>query len=161
MTRRKRTKREFKKYNDYDDRGKVKWETAFAMEELMNGINKNSKESMKVNMPLSQMNRQEIDAILADSYLYDKVIEIQLNLRDNFGRLVDNITGKFLGEAYEDYFVVDDQRIFWEDVRHISVPKKDKWFNVEMFSSDTTESKGEPLEQVDYEKNEFYQEFYD
>ena len=49
------------------------------------------------------MNREEIDVILSESFLYHKPVSIQLNTKDEFGRLLDPIEGLFVGEAYEDY----------------------------------------------------------
>lgn len=43
-----RTKKEFEDYNEYHDRGFMKWVTAFAMDELTKGITLNHREAMKI-----------------------------------------------------------------------------------------------------------------
>ncbi len=44
---RNRTEKVFEEYNDYHDRGMVKWLTAFAMEELAKSISVGKEEAMK------------------------------------------------------------------------------------------------------------------
>ncbi|MEB7776223.1 hypothetical protein [Enterococcus faecalis] len=58
------------------------------------------------------MNREEIDVILSESFLYRKPVSIQLNSKEEFGRFLDSIEGQFFGETYEDYFVMNNQKIF-------------------------------------------------
>lgn len=67
------------------------------------------------------MTLQEIDSILTEAFLSRKAVIIQLNLKDEFGRLLDEVEGHFIGEAYEDYFMIDHQPILWEDVRYIEL----------------------------------------
>ncbi len=42
--------------------------TAFAMEELVNGIKKNEEEARKQPLPKQQMTLQEIDSILTEAF---------------------------------------------------------------------------------------------
>ncbi|EFF24165.1 hypothetical protein EfmE1636_0675 [Enterococcus faecium E1636] len=41
---------------------------------------------------------------------------------------MDEVEGHFIGEAYEDYFMIDHQPILWEDVRYIELKETKKWF---------------------------------
>lgn len=121
----KRTKKEFKDYNEYRDRPfGLKWGTAFAMDELTKGINKNKLEALKDNPPLPLMSREEIDEILVESYLNHKTLSIQLIFTDPFGRILDNVEGMFNGEAYHDYFVIDNCKINWDEVRNIRIKSR-------------------------------------
>ena len=52
---RRRTEKVFEAYNDYHDRGMVKWLTAFAMEELEQSISIGKEEAMKDIPILPQM----------------------------------------------------------------------------------------------------------
>ena len=125
----RRTAKKFIDYNEYRDRPfGLKWGTAFAMEELVNGIKKNEEEARKQPLPKQQMTLQEIDSILTEAFLSRKAVIIQLNLKDEFGRLLDEVEGHFIGEAYEDYFMIDQQTILWEDVRYIELKETKKWF---------------------------------
>lgn len=164
VDKRKRTKKEFREYNEYHDRPfGLKWGTAYAMEELVKGITNNESYALKENHVLEQMEQVEIDPILSESMLYSKEIEIQLNLRDEFGRFVDPITGIFQGEAYEDYFVMNDKKILWSDVRHVELMNNKKWLHIDIFDSRTSSYQNSDLavEKVEYVKDEFYQPFYD
>lgn len=132
----KRTKKSFLDYNEYHDRPfGLKWGTAYAMDELVKGIKENEDWATKEIAALELMIRDEIDVILSESFLYHKPISIQLNTKDEFGRFLDPLEGQFLGEAYDDYFVLNDQQIFWPDVRHIEIKKEKKWFNINYFSN--------------------------
>ncbi|NTK27711.1 hypothetical protein HQ648_10280 [Enterococcus faecium] len=125
----RRTAKKFIDYNEYRDRPfGLKWGTAFAMEELVNGIKKNEEEARKQPLPKQQMTLQEIDSILTEAFLSRKAVIIQLNLKDEFGRLLDEVEGHFIGETYEDYFMIDHQPILWEDVRYIELKETKKWF---------------------------------
>lgn len=132
------------------------------MDELVKGIKTNEAEALRHNPALEPMSVEEIDAVLSESYLYHKQVEIQLNLKDQYGRLLDNISGSFIGESYEDYFVLDDQPILWEDVRHIEIKKDKKWFNIEMFTTQESPIKKETTsDDIKLVKDEFYQPFTD
>lgn len=164
MAKRKRTKKIFYDYNVYRDRPfGLKWGTAYAMDELVKGIEENKLEALKNNVEMPQMTRTEVDTILSESFLYYKNVSLQLNLKDEFGRYLDNIEGQFTGEAYEDYFVIEDTRIFWEDVRHIEILKDEKWFKVDVFHSKIKldKTKKNEDEYIELIKDEFYQDFYD
>lgn len=158
----KRTKKEFTDYNIYHDRGMMKWATAYAMDELVKGIKHNSKEALKHNPAMTQMTREEVDLVLSESFLYGKTVVIQLNLRDEFGRLLDNIEGHFVGEAYEDYFVLDNEvKIEWEDVRHISIKKEVKWFDIDMFEDKRKVIQSNQEVETEYIIDENYQAFFE
>ena len=113
------------------------------------------------------MNREEIDTILLESFLYHKPITLQLNTKDEFGRFLDPVEGQFLGEAYEDYFVLNEQAIYWTDVRHISIKEDEKWFKVDYFQDEEAirnkqiKKERNIEEEIKLIKNEYYQDFAD
>lgn len=162
----KRTKKTFLDYNEFRDRPfGLKWGTAYAMDELVKGIRENEAWATKEVAALELMNREEIDVILSESFLYHKPVSIQLNTKDEFGRFLDPLEGQFLGEAYDDYFVLNDQQIYWTDVRHIEIKKEKKWFNIDYFSDSDSSSnskikKESKIEnEIEMVKNEYYQPF--
>lgn len=164
----KRTKKTFLDYNEFRDRPfGLKWGTAYAMDELVKGIRENEAWATKEVAALELMNREEIDVILSESFLYHKPVSIQLNTKDEFGRFLDPLEGQFLGEAYDDYFVLNDQQIYWTDVRHIEIKKEKKWFNIDYFSnSDSSnnskiQKEGKIENEIEMIKNEYYQPFLD
>ncbi|MCJ2168941.1 hypothetical protein [Enterococcus durans] len=159
----RRTKKEFLDYNEYRDRPfGLKWGTAFAMDELMSGIKKNEAWAIKEIQPLTPMSREEIDAVLLESFLYHKKITLQRNTKDEFGRYLENIEGTFTGEAYDDYLVLEDTKIYWSDIRNIEKKEEEKWFTV-AFSDDASiqpslHSK-QNIQELEQIKDEFYQQF--
>lgn len=117
-----RTKKEFIPYNDYEDRSfGLKWGTAFALPELTKNINSLHKEAVKQVEELPQMSRSEIDEILQLAYLKNKTVSIQLNDRDELGRLHDSIVSKFTGYADETYLFIGSNMIEWERVRNVKI----------------------------------------
>lgn len=160
----KRTKKEFRDYNEYKDRPfGLKWGTAYAMDDLMKGVIANEHYALKDNQAYPQMSRVEIDLALSESFLQHKEVEVQLNLCDEFGRLQDCFSGIFHGEAYEDYFVFNDNTVFWEDVRHVRMTDAKKWSDINIFEEQRPKpaparKKNEPLE-LQLVKDEFYQPF--
>ena len=111
------------------------------------------------------MSREEIDIVLSESFLNHKEVILQLNVVDEFGRLVDNQFGYFTGEAYQDFFVFEDRNINWEDVRNVEIVENSKWYKVDMFNQSDKKVpniKASTELEVEIEKDsEFYQPFYD
>ena len=164
----KRTKKTFTDYNQYRDRPfGLKWATAYAMDDLMKGVIENEAWATKEVVGLELMNREEIDTILLESFLYHKPITLQLNTKDEFGRFLDPVEGQFLGEAYEDYFVLNEQAIYWTDVRHISIKEDEKWFKIDYFQDEEAirnkqiKKERNIEEEIKLIKNEYYQDFAD
>lgn len=158
-----RTKKEFKDYNDFHDRPfGLKWGTAYALDDLMKGVRANEEYALKSNDARPQMTRERIDAVLSESFLSNREVIVQLNLLDEFGRLLDELSGYFKGEAYQDYFVFNDQIIYWEDVRHVVINETSKWFETDMFAEDKQHIENHQASaEIEMEKDEFYQAFYD
>lgn len=159
----KRTRKEFQEYNDFHDRPfGLKWGTAYALDDLMKGVRENETYAVKDTTAKPQMSREQIDIVLSDSFLQHKEVTIQLNLLDEFGRLVDEAIGHFTGEAYQDYFILEDQKIYWEDVRHIDIVDAAKWFDIDMFKPNIKVNAIAPsVPKIEYTKDEFTQPFYD
>lgn len=76
---RKRTEKVFEEYNDYQDRGMVKWATAFSMEELTRSISAGKEEALKDIPILSQMSRHEMDKVLSENLQKNSLVSNQLN----------------------------------------------------------------------------------
>lgn len=120
----KRTKKEFTPYNDYEDRPfGLKWGTAFAVAELTQTIEKTRNLDLKIVNELPIMNRDEIDEVLQKAFLKSLIISIQLTERDDVGRLLDSIEGKFSGIADEECLYINDTAIEWSHIRNIKTIK--------------------------------------
>lgn len=104
MNRRKKTKKEFVPYNDYQDRPfGLKWGTAFAIDELNKVITDNKEKETKTIKELPQMSRDDMDKILQVAFLKSKKVSIQLNVKDDFGNYFDSVVGQFEGYADSEF----------------------------------------------------------
>lgn len=92
----RRTKKEFKPYNDYVDRPfELKWPTAFPLGELTEAI-KNTDEYHARNIErLPQQSQKQIEYFLDRSIKQNKVLEIQLNSLDEYDRVKPHVCGVF------------------------------------------------------------------
>lgn len=163
----RRTKKEFLDYNEYRDRPfGLKWGTAFAMDELVKGIEENAESALKDLPPQSQMTREEIDQVLLQSFLYRQKVTIQLNTKDEFGRYLENIEGVFFGECDEEYLTIGQHQLLWENIRHVGLKQETKWFDVR--DNKTSDEQlfrpidwNNPKQQAELQliKDEFYQAF--
>ena len=139
---RNRTEKVFEAYNDYQDRGMVKWVTAFAMEELAKSISAGKEEAMKDVPILPQMSPFEIDTALAESIQKNRLVSIQLNQKDRFGRQTESIVGHFRGYLAENKLLIDTDWILLESIRNVHILHEEKWSNVHVFTADIKEKDG-------------------
>lgn len=118
----KRTKKEFTNYNDYYDRPfGLKWGTAFALDELMQVVNKNKSRALRKVEVLEQMDREAIDSVLQLALLKSLRVSVQTNHKDDWDQLLPSIQGSFQGYADDQCFYLDDYEIEWEWVRNVSI----------------------------------------
>ena len=132
---RKRTEKVFEEYNDYQDRGMVKWLTAFSMEELTRSISAGKEEALKDIPILAQMNTTDIDEVLAEALLKNRPVSIQLNEKDNLGRQTESIVGHFRGSLTGNKILINDQWISLESIRNIQLLQEEKWFQIHVFTN--------------------------
>lgn len=151
----RRTPKKFHDYNDYHDRGMMKWITAYAMDELVKGINKNKKEALKNNPILPQMTLEEIDNKLAEAAHTKRPVSIQLNQKDKWGRQTDAIVGQFIGYLPGEKIRVDREWLALQDIRNIAVINEEKWSRVQPFKKTETF----PIEEPEVKRiNDFSQD---
>ena len=137
-----RTEKVFEDYNDYHDRGMVKWLTAFAMEELAKSISVGKEEAMKDIPILPQMSPIEIDKALAESIQKNCLVSIQLNQKDRFGRQAASIVGHFRGYLTDNKLLIDNEWVLPDSIRNVRILNDKKWSKTHVFSADTTEKNG-------------------
>lgn len=124
----KRTKKNFKPYNEYYDRGmSLKWGTAFELGELTRSIDKGKKESNHSIERLPQMTEQEIDCCFEESLTKNKVLEVQLNSLDELGRTKNHVFGQFMGFVDSETILINDTFIAYQDIRNIQLHDFKKW----------------------------------
>lgn len=124
----KRTKKEFADYNDYHDRGmEYKWDTAFALGELQDGIKDSNDLSGRNIQRLKQQPNQEIEWYLEQSLKENKILEIQLNTLDDWDRVLPPIQGNFYGLNEEGQLMIGEQLLNFADIRHVKIADFKKW----------------------------------
>lgn len=137
----KRTKKEFFDYNEYRDRGMAyKWDTAFAIGELQEGIKESSAESSRDLERLPQQDRKYIEYCLERSIKHNKILEVQLNSLDELGRVKEPIWGNFRGFCDLDVLMIGDQYVDYGDIRYIKIHDFRKW------SADPEDASTSPFE---------------
>ena len=139
---RKRTEKVFEEYNDYQDRGMVKWATAFSMEELTRSISAGKEEALKDIPILAQMNASDIDEVLAEALLKNRPVSIQLNEKDHLGRQTEAIVGYFRGSLTENKILINNQWISMESIRNIQLLQEEKWFQIHVFTNNRMQIAG-------------------
>ena len=132
---RERTDKVFEEYNDYQDRGMVKWATAFSMEELTRSISAGKEEALKAIPILNQMSTAEVDEVLAESLQKDRPVSIQLNQKDYLGRQTDSIVGHFRGYITGNKILISDQWVSPESIRNVHFLQEQKWSQVHVFTN--------------------------
>ena len=139
---RKRTEKVFEEYNDYQDRGMVKWATAFSMEELTRSISAGKEEALKDIPILAQMNASEIDEVLAESLQKNRPVSIQLNEKDHLGRQTESIVGHFRGYLTDNKLLIDNEWVLPESIRNVRILNDEKWSKTHVFSANSKEKNG-------------------
>lgn len=132
---RERTDKVFEEYNDYRDRGMVKWLTAFSMEELTRAISSGKEEALKAIPTLPQMNTVEIDEVLAEALQKNRPISIQLNQKDSLGRQTESIVGHFRGYITRNKILINNQWVSPESIRNVQFLQEQKWSQVHVFTN--------------------------
>ncbi|GGD05536.1 hypothetical protein [Enterococcus wangshanyuanii] len=159
----KRTKKEFFDYNEYRDRGMAyKWDTAFAIGELQEGIKESSAESSRDLERLPQQDRKYIEYCLERSMKHNKILEVQLNELDELGRVKEPIWGNFRGFCDLDVLLIGDQYVDYGNIRYIKIHDFRKWLadpedaNTSPFEDQYTETKISEQVKIDAAFTEYF-----
>lgn len=124
----RRTKKEFKPYNDYVDRPfELKWPTAFPLGELQAAIKETNDYHSRDIERFPQQSQAQIEHLLSRSIKQNKVLEIQLNSLDEYERVNPSIRGVFRGITELDVVLISEQPIDFYDIRHIQIHDFYKW----------------------------------
>ncbi|MGL9923184.1 hypothetical protein [Enterococcus sp. DIV1758] len=166
----KKTKKEFTSYNDYVDRSfDLKWPTAFPLGELQAAIKETNEFNAREIERLPQQSQVQIEYLLDRSIKQNKVLEIQLNSLDEYGRVKPHVFGVFRGMAEFDVVLLGDFQIDFYDIRYIKIHNFLKWSAVDTLENPFAdvvlpELSDEGQESIDafmkdyYDDGEFYEE---
>ena len=135
-------------FNEYQDRGIIKWQ-GFFLSEHTSALDRLKKEDEEIPR-LPQQSKQAIDHYLSRSIKQNKVIEVQLNTLDDLGRVKPHILGTFRGSDLDVVTIFNhrtgqDVYIDYNDIRHIKMHNYLKWF-------ETKNKEGEPFEDFNFDE---------
>lgn len=120
----------FQEYNEYHDRGMVKWLTAFALGELVTGIEDNRKEALKDIPLLPQQSLGEITSLLQEAAAQRALVSLQRNTKDELGRTDYPLEGLFTGLIDHEGVYIDETHVDWPDIRNVKLIQQGKWSDV-------------------------------
>lgn len=113
---------------EYVDRGMVKWQGMFLSEqtERIREIEHARNNPIK---PKTEMTTEEIDNVLKEAQLHNRPVAIQTQDRDLNGNYYPDIIGGILG--YDEIGIyVGDQKVGFDEIRHVEIYESLKWFDV-------------------------------
>lgn len=113
---------------EYVDRGMVKWQGMFLSEqtERIREIEHARNNPIK---PKVEMTTEEIDNVFKEAQLLNRPVSIQTQDRDLNGNYYPDIIGGILG--YDEIGIyVGDQKVGFDEIRHVEIYESLKWFDV-------------------------------
>ncbi|WP_201308369.1 hypothetical protein [Companilactobacillus farciminis] len=106
--------------NYYHDRGKIKWQ-GFYLSDHTAALKKQAKKSSHQNNLRPQQELTEITKFLMQSYTYNQIVKVQLNVFDLNNHVKDDLTGEIQGYD-EDLFYLDNGKKFHlSEVRNVAM----------------------------------------
>ena len=116
---------------EFKDRGMLKW-GGFLLAEHSARNEHECETRNQFYPPLPLMDEDTINTVIQEAVLNNKSVSIQTKDINIDGLHAANITGKILGGENGE-LLIGDKRILYEDIRHISCVKIQKWNDFEEF----------------------------
>ena len=145
----------------YKDRGILKWQGMFLSEHT---TELKRVEQLDQEVPrLPQQSQQEIAYYLERSMKHNKVLSVQLNSLDVFGRMPPDITGVFRGFIDLETLLINEHPVALEEIRHIQMKDFQKWSETETrpFEEVSLDVPAEQQAMIDDFCEEYYEDFYE
>lgn len=120
----------FKDYNHYQDRGIMKWQTAYNMEELASGISENHNQALKSGEKLSVTSLEKKEQILEEAFFSHHPLFLQTFEKDSEGCLKEGKKTYFLGIEEGILFFSTGEKLRIDEIRHLHPLEEIKWFKV-------------------------------
>lgn len=106
--------------NYYHDRGKMKWQ-GFYLSDHTAALNRQAKKLNRQKQLRKEQTAEQITKFLMQSFTYNQIIKIQLNICDTNNEISDDLTGEVSGYN-EDLFYLDNGETFrLGDVRNVEI----------------------------------------
>ena len=106
--------------NYYHDRGKMKWQ-GFYLSDHTAALNRQMKQIQHHNKLRQEQSDAEITKFLMQSFTYNQIVKVQLNVCDTDNQVEADLTGEISGYN-DDLFYLDNGKTFHlGDVRNVEV----------------------------------------
>ncbi|MFH5810800.1 hypothetical protein [Companilactobacillus sp. FL22-1] len=106
--------------NYYHDRGKMKWQ-GFYLSDHTAALNRQAKKLNRQKQLRKEQTAEQITKFLMQSFTYNQIIKIQLNICDTNNEISVDLTGEVSGYN-EDLFYLDNGETFrLRDVRNVEI----------------------------------------
>lgn len=104
----------------YHDRGKMKWQ-GFYLSDHTAALNRQAKQNSHQNDLRQQQTDQEITKFLMQSYTYNQIVKVQLNIFDTDNKIQDDLTGEISGYNNDVFYLDNKQSFHLGEVRNVEV----------------------------------------
>lgn len=115
-------------FREYQDRGIQKWQGMYLSEHTAE-MEKEQKREQRTILPKKVMTENEIQELLTSAYQNQRIIAIQLEMKDLENNYFDDITGTIKGFDALGIFV-GDTKVHYDEIRNIELPVFHKWSEV-------------------------------
>lgn len=106
--------------NYYHDRGKMKWQ-GFYLSDHTAALNRQTKKLNQVHQVRCEQTDEEITKFLMQSYTYNQIVKIQLNIRDTNNEIEGDLTGEISGYNDDVFYLDNGKKFHLGDVRNVAI----------------------------------------
>lgn len=114
---------------EYVDRGIIKWNGMYLSEHTEQMYNEQAAIKNRPTQKL-QMTTNQIQSVLVEGFKNSLVIAIQKEERNLDGDYLPDVIGHILGFDERGLFI-DQQKVDFDEIRHVEIRSNPKWFNVD------------------------------
>lgn len=106
--------------NYYHDRGKMKWQ-GFYLSDHTAALNHQAQKINRKQELRTQQTESEISKFLMQSYTYNQIIKVQLNIFNKNNEIDDDLTGEVSGYNDDLFYLDNGVKFRLGDVRNVEV----------------------------------------
>lgn len=104
----------------YHDRGKMKWQ-GFYLSDHTAALNHQARKMNHQNKLRPQQSDEEITKFLMQSYTYNQIIKVQLNIFNKDNKVDDDLTGEITGYDADLFYLDDGKQFHLGEIRNVEV----------------------------------------
>jgi len=106
--------------NYYHDRGKMKWQ-GFYLSDHTAALKKQMKRTLHHNQLRQEQSDEEITKFLMQSYTYNQIIKVQLNICDTNDEIQSDLTGEVSGYNDDLFYLDTGDKFRLGEIRNVEV----------------------------------------